>query len=72
MAFRGRLLGTDWDASKWWVSQSEKLIGYLRWVISFWISVVKQYEETMANGKVKMGEWGIRSMRWHTQKAGVL
>ena len=29
--------------------RQKKLIGYLRWVINFWISEVKQYEKTMTN-----------------------
>ena len=48
-------------------------IGYLRWVISFWISDVKQYEEIMARNSFEQSQNGrgaIKSMKWHTQKVG--
>ena len=40
--------------------------------MNFWISEVKQYEETMANEQSQSGGGGIISIKSPTEKAGVL
>ena len=40
--------------------RQKKFISYLRWVINFWISEVKQYEETMANEQSQNGRDGYQ------------
>ena len=51
------------------VWDKKKLIGYLRWVINFWISEVKKYEENMGNKQSQNERGGIKSIGSHTQKA---
>ena len=56
-------MGTQLDARKWCVSETKKLISYLRKVINSWISELKQYEETMANEQSQNERGGTKSMR---------
>ena len=50
----------------------KKIISSLRLVIKFWIFQVKYYEEAMVNEQNQNGRGGIKSIRWHMQKAEVL
>ena len=49
-----------------------KIYSYLSWFISFLISEVKQYEETMTNEQSQNERGAIESMRSHTQNTALL
>ena len=49
-----------------------KPIDYLRWVINFWISDVKQYRKTMTHKQSQNERGEVKSIRSHTQIARVL
>ena len=55
-AFRGRLLETEWDARKWWVSEAKTSVLEFLWQTS----------------QVKMVEESVKSMRSRTQKGFTL
>ena len=48
----------------------KKRISYLKWIINFLISEVKQYEESMAKEQSQNGRGVIKSLKSPTQEKG--